>query len=86
MAVKFQGGKAVQQAPVPFDGRSIVMGNKAAERGLTEMSDGLRRLEKAAQQSGNAELIAFVAQARESVQKAKMNLADVSVGLMRFMR
>jgi hypothetical protein len=86
MAMKVQGGRMVPAAPVNFDARSIVMGNKAAERGLTEMSDGLRRLEKAAQQSGNTELIAFVAQARESVQKAKMNLADVSVGLMRFMR
>lgn len=62
------------------------MGDKTAERGLSEMSDGLKKLQAVAESSGDTSLIAFIAEARSAIQDAKSNLAKVRYGLQRFMR
>jgi hypothetical protein len=84
MAMKVQGGRMVPQRNTTFNATPIVRGKDAANRGLDEMTQGLKQLERVAAQSDNPELVAFVAAALRSMQVAKMAVADVSLGLRRF--
>jgi hypothetical protein len=86
MAVKFQGGKPVQQASPVFDARSIITGHKKAIAGLEEMSNGVSLLQKFAQRAGNQELIAFADKSRAAIQDVRMKINDLIIEQQNYLK